>query len=605
MSLWKSISNVLSRQCSAAASSCGMPIEQLESRSRNRARIHIPAIIEAMESRIMFSTFDCYMSAKATGTHTASYQVTAWVTGGRASSYVFHWNDPNTGGTTSSTYTAPTGGGPITKTYQYKGSFTGTITVTATSTTSAVSTAYFAHDDTYGNFQGVQGTGATAYEPYGNVKGVGQTSEVLDNLGNSGDALNGDLFVAHTYYPTSTSTPLIAITAFQPGGQFDSSFGVYNGVANNGTFVVPSFGGGSDVPMAITVATEPSTNETYLIVVGKCATGWAVCEVDTSPVAGLTGQYGNFGHDASNFEAGQATAVEAEQSDGGSHMVVVGTDGTHIVAAALNTLDLSAYTSWGTTGIITVPLSGSYAVKAGANAVIEADDTSLIDPGEEVIVGGYTNWCCATHSGSDFTLVSIEDGDGTVDSTIRTNIGTTLCTVTGVCSPSVDSVYALVPFETSGGSFVLDAVGQSTAFNDITIAQYTLNGTTGVVGSLVSSFGQYSAGIATGPAGNAYSAVLIDSSGDIAVTGNAGGDIITAAFTAAGAAYTGFGNSGVMYQDLGTNVVGGTNSTDIGYAAILDTDGSILICGATTPSGSSFSQIALVEYLPSNQVTIS
>lgn len=321
---------------------------------------------------------------------------------------------------------------------------------------------------------------------------------------------------------------------------------------------------------------------------------------------GLSTQYGNFDHNTpSSFEAGQATAVEAEQTDSAGHMVVVGTDGTHIVAAALNVADLTAYTAWGTTGIVTVPLSGSYPIKAGANAVIEADDTSGISPGEEVIVGGYTNWCCITSSGSDFTLVSIEDGNGTVDSTIRTNIGTTLCTVSGVCSPSVDSVYALVPFETSGGSFVLDAVGQSTAFNDITITQYSLNSTTGVVGSLVSSFGQYSAGIAIGPAGNAYSAVLIDSSGDIAVTGNASGDIITAAFTAGGATYTGFGNSGVMYQDLGTNVVGGANSNDIGYGAILDADGSILICGATTPSGSSFSQIALVEYLPSNQVVIS
>lgn len=59
--------------------------------------------------------------------------------------------------------------------------------MTATSTTNAVSTAYFALDNTYGNFQGVQGTGAVAYQPYGDAKGVGQTAEVLDNLGNSGE----------------------------------------------------------------------------------------------------------------------------------------------------------------------------------------------------------------------------------------------------------------------------------------------------------------------------------------------------------------------------------------------------------------------------------
>ena len=66
MSLWKAISNVLSGH-RAAAAGCGMLIEQLESRSRDRARIHIPAIVEAMESRIMYSAFNCYMSAKAAG----------------------------------------------------------------------------------------------------------------------------------------------------------------------------------------------------------------------------------------------------------------------------------------------------------------------------------------------------------------------------------------------------------------------------------------------------------------------------------------------------------------------------------------------------------
>src|SRR5665213_2013071 len=88
------------------------------------------------------------------------------------------------------------------------------------------------------------------------------------------------------------------------------------------------------------------------------------------------------------------------------------------------------------------------------------------------------------------------------------------------------------------------------------------------------------------------------------VTGGTGaGDVITCQFTALGAADTTFGNAGVMYQDLGST---SANSNDIGYALLYDpTANSVLICGATTPGGSSTSILGLVEYQDSNKVSIS
>jgi hypothetical protein len=568
--------------------------------------------IEAMESRIMFSTFHCNMSALSAGSHLNNYQVTMWATGGKAASYVVHWNDTHSGGSLAITYTAPSGGGPLSVNYQYKGSYTGTITVTATSTTNAVATAYFALNPSYGTFQGVQGTGASTLTPNATAGAVGQTSEVIDN---TGDMFNGDTFVAHAYYPTSGSQPLIGITAFDADGKSIGKWGSINGVANNGTYVVPAFGGGTnpfDIPAAIGIAIAPS-GDTFIVVAGRCATGWAVCAVDTAANTALVNNYGIPGwNSAANFEAGKATALELDADSGlPPRVAVVGTNNTHMVAAALDLSDglpwndgsTPANYYWGSTGIVTIPFSGSYAVSAGANAVIEVDDAFGLGP-EELIVGGYTSWCCGTTSASDFTLVSINDANGNVDGSTRTNVGTTLG-----CSASVDSVYSLVATGSGRGPIYVDAIGQSNGVSGspMTFAQYNVGSSTGVVGSLVTSFGQYGVGIATGPAGTAYSAVATDvANGGFVVTGSSGGDIITAEFTSSGAAFTGFGNGGVMYQDLGANVVGGTNSTDIGYGVILAEDGtSILVCGATTPSGSSFNQIALVEYLPSNQVTIS
>ncbi|HZL36323.1 MAG TPA: hypothetical protein VFC78_13475 [Tepidisphaeraceae bacterium] len=140
-------------------------------------------VIEALESRLLFTTFNCYMSAQAMGSHTSNFQVEVSSTGQKASSYVIHWNDSNPGGTMSTTYTAPTSGAPLSESYQYKGTFNGTITAVATSTTSATATAYFALNSNFGNFQGASDSGATTYGPYGTKGSVGQASMVLDDTG--------------------------------------------------------------------------------------------------------------------------------------------------------------------------------------------------------------------------------------------------------------------------------------------------------------------------------------------------------------------------------------------------------------------------------------
>jgi len=579
--------------------------EALEPRCRHRALLACPVIIEGLESRIMLSAFTCSMSGVPSRSHLYTYSAILTTTDGQANKFVVHWNDPNTGGSITQTYYPPAGGAPYTATYTYKGAFTtGTITVVATSTTGATATAHFALNSAFGNFDGVQGTGLATDNPYGNTGSVGQTSMVLDNV--SGDALVGEILVAHSY--ASGGSSLFGITAFK-NGQIDGTFGSIGGVANSGTYVVPPFGGGSDVPFAIAVAADGSGNA-LIVVVGKCASGWAIATVDTAKY-GVSGTYGTPEYETpSSFEAGQANAVTFDNS---GNIVAAGTDGTHIVAAQVYT-DLSPYSYWGPggDGIVTVPLSGDE-LSAGGNAVIDEQNT-YGSAADEVLVGGYTSFCCGAcggcggtgPSGSDYTLVPIEDGSGTVDTITRTNIGAAIAAAThcsgGLCDPSADSVYSLVPYY-DGTTFAVDAVGQSNAEpgNLITVAQYPVDLSTGVPGGLVSGFGQYS-GIATGPSGSAQSAVLVSTStGAFAVTGTYGNDIITCQFTGTGGTDTTFGNAGVMYQDFGTT---SNNSTDNGFGILLNSDGSLIVVGNTLASGATKYQIALVNYLDSNNVQI-
>jgi len=569
------------------------------------------AIVEELERRVHLSgTLHCYMSAQATGSQLNDYAVTVFTTGLPAARYTINWNDPNPGGTKSMTYTAPPNGAPFTKSYQYKGTYTGTITAVATASNHATATAYFALDSSFGNVQGVQGTGASVYNPYGNIGNVGQTSMVVDNLNNPGDPMAGAIFVAGAYTQATGGT-LFGITAFNSQGQFISSWGSLNGVANNGTYVVPGFGGGSDEPSSIAIGIGP-LGETQLIVAGRCATGWAICAINTSLNSNITSTaYGNpIWNTPSYFQAGQANAVEVDSTDG-AHLVAVGTDGTHIVVAALYMAESFAeFTDW-TNPIITVPFT-SNEIQAGANAVIELDDAGI--GAEEVLVGGYTDWNCGVcggcgggcginATGSDYTLVAISDFHGGVDNVTRTNIGQT-CSACALCSPSMDSVYSLVGWKKPGGGLYVDAVGQSNAFaRNITLAQYGLSNT-GVPVGLYTPFGQYGDGIAAGPVGNAYSAALVNpTTGAFVVTGDNGGDIITCQFTSLGALDPTFGNAGVMYQDLGSS---SSNTPDYGFGVLYDSvDQTILIVGDTLPTGTNRYQIALVEYQGSNNVQIS
>ncbi|HZL38581.1 MAG TPA: hypothetical protein VFC78_24955 [Tepidisphaeraceae bacterium] len=566
-------------------------------------------IAEVVESRLLLSAFYCNISAVPTRAHTSTFQMEITPTGGTPSKYVINWNDP--GGIKSQTINSP-GSAPYRATHPYTEAYTGPITVVATSTTNATATAYFALSSSFGNFQGVQGTGAAIYNPYGNTISVGQTFAAMDNV--SGDVLNGDVFVAGAYSIGAGS--YFGVTAFL-NGQVDSRFGSINGVQNNGTFVVPQFGGGGDVPLAISVGSNGSNG--VIAVAGKCATGFAVALISTvydqpSKTYGVW-----LWNTPSYFEPGQANGVEVDSTDG-NHLVAVGTDGTHIVAAAMNLDDGTPYNdglghTWGATGIITVPLSAN-AVSATGNTVVEEDEVPDTQNGENlIIIGGATNWqitaCgCTPESGSDFTLVAVEDYTGTIDTDLRTNIGLELTAYGSCvfCSPSVDSVYSLVFWDDPVSGYVVDAIGQSTATQAITIAQYALN-VQGVPTALVSGFGQAGSGIARGPAGNAYAAAIVSpTTGTFVVTGStyAGGDMLTCQFNASGALDTTFGNAGVMQQDLGTT---SANSYDFAYSVIVTTIGTdgyaIIIDGSTLQPGTTKYQIGMAEYLDSNQVVIS
>ena len=617
----KYIAGLLRQRGPAVCAAATGEVERIETKWRGRVPVAQtgqpvltePAVVEPLEGRVHLS-FNCYMSAQVAN---RTVSAVLWTTGGQASQYVVHWNDPNPNGSTSITYTAPADGSPKTVTYVYQGPYTGTITTVATSTTNATSTAYYALSKSFGNFQGVQGTGASSYIPNGSTGIAGQTSMAIDN---AEDHYQGEMFVAHSFYPSGGGGPLFGITAFAaPGqagaGQFDSTFGNIQNpstgtwAANNGTYVVPSFGGGSDIPYGIAIHFDGQHGVAY--VVGKCARGWAIVAVDLDeqpPGQGVNNGKPDWGlpGGTTTFKSGQANGVWA-----GDNLEVVGTSGAHIVAAALSYANGSMAPNWGDngTGFVSVPYQNPGGVSdysATAYSAFEEDDV-FSTRSEEMLVGGSTSWCCGpcgSTLGSDYTIVEINDDTGTYDGAIRTNVATTLTGTSAHlnCNPSSDSIYSLVPWQPSGQGqpMEVDAVGQTNAFTGgdyFTIAQYRLD-----TGALVSSFGQYGRGIKQGPAGDAYSAAVVDSSaGTFVVTGQSGSDILTAKFTSSGALDSTFGNSGVMYQDYGDM---SSNSTDIGYGVLVAADGSILVCGTTLPHGSTNRAIALLDYLVSNQVTI-
>lgn len=437
---------------------------------------------------------------------------------------------------------------------------------------------------------------------------------------NSNDRFYKEAFVASTYYPSGGGGPLFAVTAFS-NGQPDSSWGVYNGAANDGTFVVPSFGGGSDIPVAIAYDPNGGTGNPYLVIVGKSATGWAIAVLDTNLNTGISINYGNVVQDSMNsLESGQANAVWVDQTDGGGHFVAVGTDGSHMVAIGESSASLTAYTiggsSWpGTYGIRTYSYASGTgtANSASANSVIELDDASNYQgtDNESLIIGGNTQWCnntCTPTSGSDFTLVQINDSDGSVGplGSIRTNIGQTLGSGHATNNPSYDVAESVVPFSSTGaGPLYLTAVGQSNALGSdhFTMVQYKPNTNhNGYV--LVTTFGQYSDGVLTGPTGDAYAAIPDSfSSGTFEVLGASGSDFLVAKYTSSGSLDTSFGNAGLMYQDFGDT--SGNNSNDVGYSLAMATDGSLLACGTTIQPGASHTQIALADLLDGNQLTVS
>ena len=611
MGLWKYLSCGLRGRgrtgTSAVSSASAVEVQRMEARTWAALPIaapeplsnSVPALIEALEPRLQLTaTFDCFMSAAVSG---RTVTVVLWNTGAQASQFTVNWNDPN--GSGSLNYTANADGSPLTKFYTYMGTGTLKTTITASAKTSAgatSTTAYYALGGAFGNFQGVQGTGASTRIPNANTGTVGQTAMAIDN---TIDHFSGELFVAHTYYPSGGGGPLIGITAFKaPGqsgaGQFDSTWGNYNGSANNGTYVVPSFGGGSDVPYGIAVGFGNSRG--LVIVVGKCALGWAIVAVDTSQDTN-THNYGVAGWEAPSgttaFEAGQANAIFV-----GDFVEVAGTNGTKMVAAALN-IDGTIPSGWGDSsspGIVTVPFkTPGVDFSETGTAVFEEDQVFGGRLDENMVVGGYTTWCCCTGNGTDFTLVEINDDTGVYGATIRTNIGNTI----PCCSNSTDKLWALIPWlpPAQGSDPEVTAVGQTTATGSTTVglAQYDL-----VTNALVSTFGHH--GVATGPAGTGRSGALLDSStGDFVVTGDANGDIMTERYTSAGALDTAagstFGNAGIMYQDFGDL---SSNSNDIGWSVLMGADGSVLVGGSMLPNGSNNRQIALADYFANNQLTI-
>jgi hypothetical protein len=572
-----------------------------------------PFLLEALEQRMLFTAFTASMSAPQTGSYGSAYTVDLYNSGGQASQWDVKWRD----GTADTIVNASSYLGgvfpvplPVSHTYSSSSPPTGPIYATATlaSNTSIHAIARYALNVGYGTGSRFTHSGQTLYNPYANYGSVNVDAMVVDHVG--GDTFNGDSYITHPFYQQN-GTAQFAVTLI------DASGAPVNAWGNDGTYVVSSFGGGSDVPYAIAISPDGAE----LAIAGKCSTGWAIAVVSTALNGSVYGS--TVWHTASSFVSGtgsQANAVEIEQTEVNSpvHLVAVGTDGTHMVAAALNMADGSAF--WSGTGVVTIALP-AHPGSATATAVVENDELDVhIANAEQLIVGGTTYYCCTgVEFGSNFTLVALADSDGSLNpysnfgtgGVIQTNFGNTAC----AGSWSNDSLYGLAEWIPSGGAELVTAVGSSNAqcgTTDFALARYAAT-----TGALDTSFGPSSNGLAFGPAGVARAVVIQGAafgSGTLDVSGSFNDDVVVAQFlpTASGTLVAGdadpnFGYGGVYQTDFGATT---NNSTDAGYSVDLQYDSlgniaGILVCGTSLQSGSSNAEIALADYLPSNAIVLS
>jgi hypothetical protein len=348
------------------------------------------------------------------------------------------------------------------------------------------------------------------------------------------------------------------------------------------------------------------------VAVGGSFNGWGVALIDTTLNSGHGGVAWS---DRGIVTSGQADSVTFENSQSEVHNVYAsgyvfnGSCLSCMAALEMNLSDGSIPSTWnGGHGVVS--FSTGSGTCSEACAILDMDDQGGLDAFALVGTTSYS-------TGADFTLAELSD-DGVLETGvtgsdfnfenrgtgfIRTNVGSTIGSSNGATQiPSFDAGFAVTIQFVGGSPFVL-AVGQTTAIGGTNHVAMGLWNSGSGAGGLQSGFGPYGTGdgLSVGPAGSARS-VLLKPTGEIVTGGSVGNDMLVCQFTSSGIldASGPFGNGGIFIVDLGD---ASNLSTDVGWGLNLESDGSIVIGGSTTPSGGS-GKIALVDLLAKHSIHI-
>jgi hypothetical protein len=581
---------------------------------------------EVLEERQLF-TFDLTVAGPPSATANVQFDIYAWTSGGTMTgNYTVVHGDGTTTYVPYSTIDRVTA---IPITYTNPGSYA--ITVSA-STSSASCTQSLGLEDV-GNYPSAN-AGPTTYLP-----GSATTSSAADVVV---DPANGDTYVGESYY-TSGGGYQMALTRLDSNDIPDTAFGtLVSGTTHTGTYLVSSFGGGSDVPYAAAVLDSGGVDEVALA--GHSAHGMAVAIIDVSGAGALvnTSDYGS-----QTMPSGTAYAVTADSSN---DFVAAGTNSTQTDFVAVALYGVSSGTtvhageidaSFGSSGSTSCDFGSAGGNGAAALAIMQEPDPS--NGFTDLVLGGWYSPGCTgcsscgscTYSCCAMVVLGLDDAEG---SSTRGAIDTAGfgsgpytgyngtwvsgdfngCSGTGLAANS--SVYSLAWDDELSSYAGIMAIGGTNysgtnqfalwAMNPggVTFSGFgndtTLSGVPAPYGVAVPNVNATAAGGTVDTWEGNGDGVAPD--GYVWLVGTMGADMFigrtdfgTGTLDPYFGQVTSAGSTtdlGYFTQDLGTAT---TNSSDTGHAITTEADGSVVIVGNTSGG-----KIAVARYLENNFITV-
>ena len=565
------------------------------------------SLVEALEQRALLTAFNLYIAAPQSFANQSQMQISLWSTGQPVS------GNYTGDGSTPSSVTPLTGVTPAYHTYNVvQMGIYYPITATATSTIGTPATASYALQFPFGNYPASNG-GATVYIP---------NTSPQSSVSSNGYAVAVDTTTSFTYvaetYTLSSGALQFGITRLTSNGTPDTSFGqLVSGTTHTGTYVVPSFGGGADVPYAAALLNSGGYEE--LAVAGSSTHGFAVAIVD---ISGAGSTVGTRDYNGQTMPSGNANAVMFDSS---FNVIAAGQSNNQFTAVQLygvGSLAGEKVSGFGTSGVATISNSSfSQSVTQSDPFAITADQA----PGSnDLVLGGWAGtgteptWC-------DLAVAGIHDDTGQLDTTGFGSGGTCMVSVRtaacnngvngfngcrGNCSVSHDSVYSLAWDDDLGAAGELVAIGGTDYSGTSQIAIWELSGS----GSPDTTFGPSGVEVpnvnAIDRGGTVDQFDLVNgTNGYIYAVGSTTTptpDLLVARINPttgaldSGTGGTGFGTGGYFMLDLGAST---TNSYDVGRSVAIQTDGSVVAAGytGTTQNGG---KVAVARFLQFNAMLV-